>query len=63
MQLRLLCGDGLRVNTHDAAPARVPVNVLDTSLAAQELGWRAMVDFEDGLRRSWDWMRQHHKGS
>ena len=63
VQLRLLCGDGLRVNTHDAAPARVPVNVLDTSLAAQELGWRAMVDFEDGLRRSWDWMRQHHKGS
>lgn len=59
--LRALYGDGLRVSTHEAAPARVPVNVLDTRLAAQKLDWQAQVTFSEGMKRSWDWMCLHHK--
>jgi UDP-glucose 4-epimerase len=29
---------------------------LDTELAARELGFTAMVDLEDGLRATWDWV-------
>ena len=31
---------------------------LDPELAARELGFRAMVELEDGLRATWDWIRQ-----
>ena len=29
-------------------------SVLDTSLAGRELGWRAVVSLEDGLRKTWE---------
>jgi UDP-glucose 4-epimerase len=41
-------------------PARrvdVPVNVLDSSAAARELGWRARTSLAQGLQRTCDWMR------
>jgi UDP-glucose 4-epimerase len=41
------------------APARigdVSRSVLDVSRAADELGWRAAVPLDEGLRRTWDWM-------
>jgi len=31
-------------------------SVLDTGLAASELGFRAMVELEDGLQATWDWL-------
>ncbi len=42
-------------------PARrfdVPVNVLDCSLAARELGWQARMPLAEGLRRTCEWMRR-----
>ena len=33
-------------------------SVLDATRAEQELGWRAEVALDDGLRRTWDWMRE-----
>jgi UDP-glucose 4-epimerase len=33
-------------------------SVLDASLAARELRWRPRVPLEDGLARTWAWMRQ-----
>jgi UDP-glucose 4-epimerase len=33
-------------------------SVLDVSLAARELGWRAEVPLTDGLTRTWDWMKE-----
>ena len=33
-------------------------SVLDVSLAARELGWRARVPLEEGLRRTWEWLTE-----
>jgi len=32
--------------------------VLDSSLAARALGWHARVSLDEGLERTWAWMRQ-----
>jgi len=43
------------------APARLGElqrSYLDTTLAAATLGFSAMVDIEDGLRSTWDWVRK-----
>jgi len=31
---------------------------LDTTRAAEALGFTAMVDLEDGLRATWEWIRR-----
>jgi UDP-glucose 4-epimerase len=46
------------------APARLGElqrSFLDPALAASELGFTAMVDLEDGLRATWDWIRAAEK--
>ena len=43
------------------APARLGElqrSFLDPERAARELGFTAMVDLEDGLRATWDWIRK-----
>lgn len=43
-------------------PARkldVPVNVLDISRAQQELLWRPQVSLEEGISRTWQWLKNY----
>jgi UDP-glucose 4-epimerase len=43
-------------------PARlgdVVRSALDVSLIERELGWRAQVSLDDGLGRTWAWMKEH----
>lgn len=44
----------------DYKPARgfdAPRIVLDTTLARRTLGWQPRVNFEEGVARTWDWIR------
>ena len=46
------------------APARLGElfrSVLDPELVAHELGFRAMVELEDGLQATWDWVQVTRK--
>ena len=42
----------------DARLGDVRRSVLDASRIERELGWRARVSLEDGLRRTWAWMQE-----
>ena len=44
---------------HEAARlGELQRSVLDPELAASELGFRAMVELEDGLHATWEWLQQ-----
>lgn len=63
LQLVGLCErtSGLRIAL-SFTPARdvdVPRVALDAS-ALGRLGWRAKIDLDEGLRRTWDWFRARH---
>jgi UDP-glucose 4-epimerase len=60
-QLHAACA---RVAGVDASPAHeearlgdVQRSVLDPALIERELGWRAQVPLDEGLRRTWAWMK------
>lgn len=44
-------------------PFDVPVNVLDSSLAQQELGWQPRMALKEGLCRTIEWLQNSDKGS
>ena len=39
-------------------PIDVPVNILDSSRLQQETGWRPEIGFEEGIRRTIEWMQK-----
>jgi UDP-glucose 4-epimerase len=52
------------VSGNDRPPLQAPPregdlrrSALDVSLSERELGWRPEVSLDDGLRRTWDWIR------
>jgi UDP-glucose 4-epimerase len=56
----------VRVAGSDQAPRHEPArlgdvqrSVLDVHLIERELGWRPRVSLEDGLARTWAWMKEH----
>jgi UDP-glucose 4-epimerase len=38
----------------------VPVNVLDSTKLTNETDWQALVSFEDGIRKTWNWLLQEY---
>jgi UDP-glucose 4-epimerase len=47
------------------APGRkldVPMNCLDIRLAKKELGWQPEVSWEEGIERTWEWLKKSMKG-
>lgn len=49
----------LDIHFQPAAPSDVPINVLDTALARQELNWSSRIGLPDGMRQTWAWMKEH----
>ena len=45
------------LNYQQARPFDAPRIVLDTTLARQTLGWQPVVDFEEGVAHTWEWIR------
>lgn len=52
-------GRKAKVRFTPSRPFDVPVNVLDIRLAEKELGWRPEAGFEEGLRRTMDYLSAH----
>jgi UDP-glucose 4-epimerase len=50
---REVAAGGTEAEHVDARPGDLRRSVLDTSLAAEQLGWRATVPLAEGLRRTW----------
>lgn len=52
-----LLGRQVKVEYRGARAVDVPTNVLDASLAARHLGWRASTSLGEGLHRTCEWLR------
>ena len=52
-----LLGAAIPVDRRPGRPVDVPVSILDTALAASDLGWRPCTGFEEGLRDTIAWMK------
>jgi UDP-glucose 4-epimerase len=50
---------GMTTGTRPARPDEIWEISADISAASQRLGWRPKVAFDDGLRRTIDWFRDH----
>jgi UDP-glucose 4-epimerase len=40
----------------------VPVNCLDIQLAKKELGWQPKISWEEGIARTWEWLKKSTEG-
>ena len=54
---RAVSGDDRAPSMEEARDGDVQRSTLDVSRAADELGWRPEVGLDEGLRRTWDWVR------
>jgi len=50
-------GFRVRVKTGPSRSFDVPVNVLSSAKLREQTGWQPHVTWEDGLSRTWDWIR------
>jgi nucleoside-diphosphate-sugar epimerase len=55
----VVAGIDARARHEEARLGDVQRSVLDVTLIDRTLGWRAQVPLEDGLRRTWAWMKDH----
>lgn len=58
-----LAGKKLHLEFLPARPVDVPVSILDSTLAARELGWRCTTSFESGVSLTMQWARHFESGA
>lgn len=51
-------GRPVAVERKPGRPLDVPANVLDSSRLSAAVGWRPEVPLEEGLARTWDWLKR-----
>jgi UDP-glucose 4-epimerase len=57
-------GFRIRIKTEGLRNFDVPINVLSSEKLHKLAGWQPQVTWENGLRRTWDWVRlSWHRGS
>jgi GDP-L-fucose synthase len=56
------CGFHGNVRWDASKPDGQPRRCVDSTRAADILGWKARIDLRDGLRRTVDWYREAHRG-
>ena len=57
--LRRVTGIPLAVNYCAASKQEIPYSVLDISHAQEVLDWAPSTSFEEGLHKTWQWVRAH----
>jgi len=58
---RQVSGSELDAVPAPARPGELGRSVLDPARAARELGFQAIVELDEGLRATWDWIRANRK--
>lgn len=61
--VELLTQRKLRLDFLPARPVDVPISILDSALAARELGWHCAMSFESGLAQTLRWARNFERGA
>jgi nucleoside-diphosphate-sugar epimerase len=54
---RAVAGDDRGPREEPAREGDVRRSALDVSRAERELGWRAELSLDEGLRQTWEWVR------
>lgn len=58
--IRDVTGKDLKAGYQPGRGFDVPVNVLDVTRAAQQLGWRPQTDLHTGISQTWQWIQQEY---
>ena len=56
--LKRVTGRPVEVVRRPGRPIDVPANVLDSRRLEAAVGWRPRVDLEEGLARTWEWLKR-----
>jgi UDP-glucose 4-epimerase len=59
-QLEKITGRKIEVKYEPPRHGDIRDSQADISLARQTLGYEPKVQFSEGLRRTWEWYRQHY---
>jgi UDP-glucose 4-epimerase len=60
-EIKRVCDMKVDVKYTPSRPVDVPVNILDISRAARDLEWQPQVSLNEGLERTWKWIKSIHK--